>query len=392
MVSSSKLLFTVVIALGIFVSQSWESLSKDYIKDNLEKEKRQEIFKKNTEYIKEFNMDRDSDRPYKLKVNKFADLTKEEFHASHTGDRRLSIPRSVSYDKYQNLPDSIDWRNKGAVTPIKTQGKYCGSCWAFSAVAAMEGFIKISTGKLISLSVQELIDCDKGGANRGCNGGYSDHAFRFIIHNKGLTNESNYPYNGTDGTCNKKKAASHAAKISCFKQVPVNNEAALLKAVAQQPVSVVIDASCSEFKYYRSGVFTGNCGTKLLHAVTVVGYGTENGNGTRYWIVKNSWGTGWGENGYMRIQRDVDAPEGLCGIAMKASYPTAAFPCRLPTLLLLEYYVSTLLPLDHASTLLLFCCLIMLPEFSDYFLFNFFKNKLRLKKRKKKEKHKMFFF
>ncbi|KAI9198155.1 hypothetical protein LWI28_011126 [Acer negundo] len=373
MVSSSKLLFTVVIALGIFVSQSWESLSKDYIKDNLEKEKRQEIFKKNTEYIKEFNMDRDSDRPYKLKVNKFADLTKEEFHASHTGDRRLSIPRSVSYDKYQNLPDSIDWRNKGAVTPIKTQGKYCGSCWAFSAVAAMEGFIKISTGKLISLSVQELIDCDKGGANRGCNGGYSDHAFRFIIHNKGLTNESNYPYNGTDGTCNKKKAASHAAKISCFKQVPVNNEAALLKAVAQQPVSVVIDASCSEFKYYRSGVFTGNCGTKLLHAVTVVGYGTENGNGTRYWIVKNSWGTGWGENGYMRIQRDVNAPEGLCGIAMKASYPTAAFPCRLPTLLLLEYYVSTLLPLDHASTLLLFCCLIMLPEFSDYFLFNFFK-------------------
>ena len=117
MVSSSKLLFTVVIVLGIFVSQSWESLSKDNIKDNMEKEKRQEIFKKNTE---------SANRPYKLKVNKFADLNKEEFHASHTGDRRLSIPRSVSYDKYQNLPESIDWRDKGAVTPIKTQGKYCG--------------------------------------------------------------------------------------------------------------------------------------------------------------------------------------------------------------------------------------------------------------------------
>ncbi|KAI3948636.1 hypothetical protein MKW98_027702 [Papaver atlanticum] len=124
------------------------------------------------------------------------------------------------------------------------------------------------------------------------------------------------------GSCNTKKADTHAASINGYEDVPANNEASLLKAVSKQPVSVAIDASGQDFQFYSSGVFTGTCGTKLDHGVTAVGYGTDS-DGTKYWLVKNSWGTSWGEDGYIRMQRDVDANEGLCGITMEASYPTA---------------------------------------------------------------------
>ncbi|KAL5864726.1 hypothetical protein ACOSQ3_002240 [Xanthoceras sorbifolium] len=181
---------------------------------------------------------------------------------------------------------------------------------------------KLTTGKLVSLSEQEVVDCDVKGVDEGCNGGLMDDAFKFIQQNKGLTTEANYPYKGVDGTCNAKKEANHAANINGFEDVPSNNEKALLKAVAHQPVSVAIDAGEGDFQFYSSGVFTGTCGTDLDHGVTAVGYGV-NADGTKYWLVKNSWGTGWGEEGYIRMQRDVDAKEGLCGIAMQASYPTA---------------------------------------------------------------------
>ena len=197
-----------------------------------------------------------------------------------------------------------------------------GCCWAFSAVAATEGITKLSTGKLISLSEQELVDCDVNGEDQGCNGGLMDDAFQFIIDNGGLTTESNYPYKASDGTCNTNKASSSAATISGYEDVPSNSESALLKAVANQPVSVAIDAGGSDFQLYKSGVFTGACGTELDHGVTAVGYG-KTADGIKYWLVKNSWGKSWGESGYIRMERDVDAAEGLCGIAMEASYPTA---------------------------------------------------------------------
>ncbi|PKI31252.1 hypothetical protein CRG98_048358 [Punica granatum] len=269
-----------------------------YVSD-VEREKRFEIFKSNVEFIESFN--REGNKTYWLGINEFADLSNEEFRAYWNGYKVSSSSRQYKKSpfKYENktaVPSSIDWRKKGAVTPIKDQGE-CGCCWAFSTVAAMEGITKITTGKLIPLSVQELVDCDTKGENWGCQGGLMDNAFEFIIQNKGLTTEAHYPYEGVDGTCNTMKAASRAASITSYEDVPANNESALLKAVANQPVSVAIDASGSDFQFYAGGFFTGECGTELNHGVTA--------------------------EGYIRMARDVDVKEGLCGIAMRASYPTA---------------------------------------------------------------------
>ncbi|KAG8365527.1 hypothetical protein BUALT_Bualt18G0114300 [Buddleja alternifolia] len=303
--------------------ETWMAQYGRVYKDEAEKAKRLKIFKEHVEYIESFN--EAGAKPYKLAVNKFADLTNEEFQASRNGFKMGSHSKSskVSSFRYANVsavPSSMDWRKKGAVTGIKDQGQ-CGCCWAFSAVAATEGINQLKTGKLISLSEQELVDCDTS-EDEGCNGGLMDNAFEFIIGNHGLTTESNYPYEGSDGTCNSKKESSSVAKITGYEDVPTNSESALLKAVANQPVSVAIDASGNDFQFYSSGVFTGECGTELDHGVTAVGY-DKTSDGTKYWLVKNSWGSSWGENGYIRMQRDVDAAEGLCGIAMQASYPTA---------------------------------------------------------------------
>ncbi|PIA30459.1 hypothetical protein AQUCO_05500021v1 [Aquilegia coerulea] len=291
-------------------------------KDNAEKLRRVKIFKANVDFIDYFN--KYEGKPYVLSANAFADQTNEEFISYRNGYKNQNVKATPSPFRYENVtavPSTMDWRKKGAVTPIKDQGE-CGCCWAFSAVAATEGVNQLSTGKLISLSEQELVDCDTSGEDQGCQGGLMDDAFKFIERNKGLTTEGTYPYSGVDGTCNKKKEASSSAKITGYEDVPANSETDLLKAVANQPISVAIDASGSAFQFYTSGVFTGECGTELDHGVTAVGYGTAS-DGTKYWLVKNSWGTTWGEDGYIRMQRDIEAEEGLCGIAMDPSYPTA---------------------------------------------------------------------
>ncbi|VVB08355.1 unnamed protein product [Arabis nemorensis] len=193
-----------------------------------------------------------------------------------------------------------------------------GSCWAFSTVGAVEGLNKIVTGDLVTLSEQDLINCNK--KSNGCEGGKVETAYEFIINNGGLTTDKDYPYKAVNGVCDGRlKDNKNNVMIDGYENLPPNDELALTKAVAHQPVTAVIDSSTREFQLYESGVFDGTCGTNLNHGVVVVGYGTENGRD--YWIVRNSWGNTWGEAGYMKMARNIVHPRGLCGIAMRASYP-----------------------------------------------------------------------
>ncbi|KAH7521287.1 hypothetical protein FEM48_Zijuj07G0017000 [Ziziphus jujuba var. spinosa] len=284
-------------------------------KDTNEKEKRLKIFQENVERIEAFNAA--ANKAYKLSVNGFADLTNEEFKSSRNRFKgHICSSDSTTPFRYEMLRlFRLLWigERKELSHPSRTKA---------NVVRSTEGITQLTTGKLISLSEQELVDCDKTSDDQGCEGGLMDDAFEFIQKNHGISSEANYPYQAADGTCNTQKEANRAAKITGHEDVPANSEAALLKAVANQPVSVAIDAGGFEFQFYSSGVFTGSCGTELDHGVAAVGYGTSE-DGTKYWLVKNSWGTQWGEEGYIRMQREVEAKEGLCGIAMQASYPTA---------------------------------------------------------------------
>ncbi|XP_061343144.1 cysteine proteinase mucunain-like [Gastrolobium bilobum] len=289
-----------------------------------EKEKRFEIFKDNLRFIDEHNA---KNQTYKVGLNRFADLSNEEYRAKYLGTRfdpnrnsKLAKTRSNRYAPRvgDKLPKFVDWRKKGAVVPVKNQGS-CGSCWAFSAIAAVEGINKIVTGDLVSLSEQELVDCDRN-INAGCDGGLMDYAFEFIINNGGIDSEEDYPYRGVDGRCDQQRKNKRVGTIDDYETVPAYNELALKKAVAHQPVSVAIEAAGRDFQLYVSGVYTGRCGTALDHGVTAVGYGTE--HGVDYWTVKNSWGKSWGEGGYIKMERNlVTSRAGKCGIAILASYP-----------------------------------------------------------------------
>lgn len=228
---------------------------------------------------------------------------------------RVEEPKNVVYLDSQNLTDSVDWRAAGAVTAVKNQGQ-CGSCWAFSTVAAVEGHHFIATKQLESFAEQELVDCDT--TSYGCNGGWQSHGFQYFEQHV-AEHESDYTYTAKDGKC-KYDSSKGTVKVSTFANVPANSADQLKAAIAKGPTSVTIEADTSVFQGYTGGILNSKaCGTQLDHAVTAVGYGTD-GN-QEFYIVKNSWGSSWGEQGYIRIAAEAKGA-GICGIQMQSLWPT----------------------------------------------------------------------
>ncbi|KAF0717707.1 Aste57867_2137 [Aphanomyces stellatus] len=285
-----------------------------------------ENFILNDQFIETHNNKGDSS--FTMGHNLFSHMSFEEFQRHRMGlrispayieERAKKSKLFKSSINMTNVPVDIDWVAKGGVTPVKNQGM-CGSCWAFSTTGAVEGAAFVASNKLVSLSEQELVDCDHNG-DMGCGGGLMDHAFKWIKDNTGLCKEEDYTYHAKEGTC-AVKTCKPVTKVSGFTDVAANDEDELRAAVAQQPVSVAIEADQPEFQFYKSGVFDKSCGTKLDHGVLVVGYGKQESK--KFWKVKNSWGEKWGDNGFIYLARNLGPEQGQCGIAMVPSYPSAS--------------------------------------------------------------------
>jgi len=296
-----------------------ERFSRRY--ENIQElEARFQIFRSNLRSIILHNLDYSQN--FTMGINQFTDLTPQEFKDQYVGGLKVEVG-SYGCKTYSSsasgAPASIDWRNKGAVTTVKDQGQ-CGSCWTFSSTGAVEGAWAIAKGQLVDLAEQQLVDCATGISygSHGCSGGQMEGAFKYVIEH-GQCSLASYPYTAKDGTC---KTCSAIAHISSCSDVKPNDQISLKGAVAQQPVAIAIEADTRYFQSYSSGVLTSSsCGTSLDHGVLIVGYGAE--NGIDYWLVKNSWGTTWGDKGYVKIARtDSTNDAGICGIAMDPSFPS----------------------------------------------------------------------
>jgi len=276
------------------------------------------IWTKNCLYI---NSQNKRQLNYTMAMNSFGDLTAVEFGKFFLGvsmnRTTLQNWRSSNIAGRAGLPDSWNWATQGAVTPIKNQQQF-GSCWSFSTTGSVEGCHFLGTKNLVSLSEQNLMDCSWSQGNQGCNGGLMTQAMQYIITNGGIDTESSYPYTAEDGSCTY-SAANSGSTLASFNNVASGDENALQTSVYTGPTSVAIDASQSSFQFYSSGVYSDpSCSsTQLDHGVLAVGWGTS--SGTAYWVVKNSWGTDWGQSGYIWMARNDN---NMCGIATMATLPS----------------------------------------------------------------------
>ncbi|KAL2099337.1 hypothetical protein ACEWY4_005817 [Coilia grayii] len=264
-------------------------------------------------------------KTYRMGMNQFSDMDRKEYRVL-LGDLTpsnvtLSPPEHsemvLRHKLSAKLPVAVDWRLTGCVTDIKDQG-HCGSCWAFSATGALESHTYITYGWLPSLSEQQLVDCTWQYGNKGCNGGYKARAFEYVKDNGGIDTEASYPYEAEDSYC-RFQSWSVGAYCRGHKRLPYGNEVALQEALANVgPVSVSVDAGQDSFMSYSSGVYNEpKCSSsRTSHAMLAVGYGTEDGQD--YWLVKNSWGVGWGEQGYIKMARNQ---RNQCCIACYPAYP-----------------------------------------------------------------------
>ncbi|XP_073319118.1 cathepsin S-like [Pagrus major] len=323
-----SLLFTILCGFAVAVINSeldrhwelWKKMHNKVYSQQIEELGRRRIWEENLEMINVHNLEASLGlHTYELAMNHLGDLTTEEIINMLTG---TVVPPNLESDPSNyvrvnvSLPPSVDWRDKGLVTEVKMQGS-CGSCWAFSAVGALEGQLKKSTGVLMSLSPQNLVDCSLKYGNHGCNGGFMTSAFEYVIQNKGIDSDAAYPYVGKSGTC-KYDSKNRAASCSSYTLLPEGDEYALKEALANVgPISVAIDASRPKFFFYRHGVYRDKkCSHNVNHGVLAVGYGTEKKRD--YWLIKNSWGVRYGDEGYIKMARNK---RNQCGIALYASFP-----------------------------------------------------------------------
>jgi len=265
-------------------------------------------------------------------LNMFADLTAEEFARGYLGFKpkeAVDLDSLVYADETvpEDIPTSIDWEQLGAVTQVKNQGS-CGSCWAFSATAALEGARSLKHGKLSEdLSVQQLVDCEHYNQDAGCGGGLPEDAYTWLK-DYGIDKESDYPYTGSNGTCHQTDFTP-LEKVTSFVQVPKADSEAMKAELANGPLSIGINGMPIQF--YMSGVFdpfSFLCPASLDHGVLLVGYGVASASSWIFWTedkpfwrIKNSWGSGWGENGYFRLKRAVTKGVGICGVTEDATRP-----------------------------------------------------------------------
>ncbi|KAJ5076057.1 cathepsin l [Anaeramoeba ignava] len=263
------------------------------------------IFQTNLKTIQEHNA---GDYSYKMGINQFTDLTNKEYQQKYLSPIQYEV-EPMPEENIKNIGGGFNWVDHGAVTPVKDQGK-CGSCWAFSTTGMIEGCTVAYGGSLISLSEQEIVDCDSG--SYGCNGGWPYQAMQWVTEVGGLCSEQDYPYVGVDQSC-QNSSCQPVSTLTDHRQFSSEGQMEY-QLQTNGPISVSIDASGDGFKQYSSGVYTGDdcTKTKLDHAVLVVGYNVD--THPSYWIVKNSWGTSWGLNGYIWMEYGKNT----CGILIEA--------------------------------------------------------------------------